>query len=424
VFTTFCLLAMLLAAQYVSGRQKWWWSTAMCLVLTFAVFTRSIGVVLVVTVLAYLLVVKGQGLWKQVALIAAQTAALLGLIVVLTPIQLKDLPPVEYLKDGNARLLLALFNGGSPDGSPADASSAAASPTVPAADSGDRVNMMLDLLSFSFRQHFGYDIRGIALPIGGGTREQKFANSIGIPWLPDLSGFVISALVIAGVIRGLVREGPSLFLTFGVVYFGVLFLWVWNDPRLLYPIIPQIHLGFLLALDAIVTWIIRRFAPPFPSIDFRRLVLAAALLVAVVLLTVRGLQKEGSRLHVGDLQVRTNWINANVPPSAVIMTAAPAVDYLYSGRKTVAYPSPSFSSDQLASYLWDHGVNYILVAPAIQWQEHYVPSYTDETVHLLEVIEGLVGQGRLQLAFSQDRDLVKVFQILPPDSHVGEVRQR
>jgi hypothetical protein len=74
VFTTFCLAAMLLAEQATQRRQNRWWSLLTSVMLTFVAFTRTVGLVLVITVFAYLLFRIGKRVWKELILMGESLA--------------------------------------------------------------------------------------------------------------------------------------------------------------------------------------------------------------------------------------------------------------------------------------------------------------------------------------------------------------
>jgi hypothetical protein len=74
IFITFCLIAMLLTEQAASGKQARWWTTLISFILVFVVFTRTIGVVLLAAIFAYLLFRRGLKYWKYLVLIVVQMA--------------------------------------------------------------------------------------------------------------------------------------------------------------------------------------------------------------------------------------------------------------------------------------------------------------------------------------------------------------
>ncbi len=411
VFTTFCLLAIALAEQAAHRKQNRWWTLSMGTVLMFAIFSRTIGIVLMATILGYLLLIRGRAFCKELGLALAQIAILLGLIVLITPVQLRDLLPSEYLSDNSARLLVLPFTGSGSITPEIDNSPVAAIQPAPSTNWNQKVNLVRNLLIVAIKQHIGMDIRSVALPIGGGEREQELADAAGIPALPSIFGILIFVLVSFGLIRFFTQESPSLFVSFAVVYFAAILFWDWNDTRLLYPIQPQIHLGLLSGLDGIVFFATSGIKRIFSRTKVRTLVFATLVVMLMAGSTYKSMLLDDSRLHAGDIEIRSNWLRANSALSDIIMTEAPETDNLYSGRKTLPYPASVSSLRALEDYLVEHRVNYILVASQIEWQTVYRPEYSGATTDLLPFLLELSSEKRIKLVYSSDQDLIKVFQV-------------
>ena len=416
VFTTFCLMAIVLAGRYAAGQHGRGWTTWMSVALTFAVFTRTIGVVLVLCVAAYVLWLKRARGFKDLALIALQSAALLAVIVALTPVRLRDLLPVKYLQDENARLMLSPFGSGTAPVQPVAVPSAQpdSQPASPAAGpAAGGLSTALNLLSFGVRQHLGRDVRAVAFPFGGGDAEQSLADRLGVPQLPASIGYLTSLLVLIGWLRHVRYDGLSLFIAFGAIYFAVLFLWIWNDSRMLYPIQFQIHLGFLLGLKAIALAVARILRLNQPM-EHRRPVLNA---LVVFVLLVAGVQKSlsiaDSRLHAGDMQARSEWLRLNAGSDAVVMTEAPDVDFLYTRLKMVAYPPRTTSTEQLDALFSQYNVRFVLVAPRIRWQTIYEPEYSGRTQSFLDLAGQLSQPGCVELVYEPSDSLVRVYRVNP-----------
>jgi hypothetical protein len=139
--------------------------------------------------------------------------------------------------------------------------------------------------------------------------------------------------------------------------------------------------------------------------------LASAVLVLWLLSVRKSLQIADSRLHVGDLQARTKWLKANTTPSDIIMTEQPTLDFLYSNRRTIYQPDSLVSATELEDYLVKHEVDYVLIAPQLQWQPSYVPSYGDRTIRFLPLIADLVSESLITRVYSSERDLIEVFKV-------------
>jgi hypothetical protein len=412
VFTTFCLVALAVTEQIAKGSYAYRGRVVLSVALTCALFTRTIGITLIASVFMYLLLRRGRAAWKDIGLCLALMTLLVALIMVATPIRLKDILPSGYFKDENAQFLITplayIFHNG-PGSQPA---SNAEPGSVEDSNTSFQTRLADYFLIWGFEQHIGKDLRLVAVPIGGGEAEQAIANRIGVRALPDFLGYAVAALVILGFARSAREEHVRVFHVFAVVYFASLFFWVWDDRRLLYPIQPQIFLGLVLGLEALASVpaaISQRLNRPFP---FGQQVVMMSVVIPLILLSAyKSLTIEDSRLHAGDLAARTQWLKANSALSDIIMTEAPDVDYLYGGRKTVAYPAELTSLEHLTEYLTASQVRFILLAPHIDWQNTYLPKYDASTTQLLALLSSPDAGPQIRPVFASDRDLIRVFEV-------------
>jgi hypothetical protein len=410
LFTTFCLAAAILAA--IAAQKVWspWRSLLIGVMLVCAVSIRTVGVVLVATVLGVLLYGLKDRFWRELLWIVAAVVLVAGLIVSIAPVQLADLVPARYFAGGDARFLIAL---GLPFVS-ADGIDQLPSRYVTEDDAGtargrvDVAGLSADFLRKA-RRHLLKDLRQAVLPIGGGAREQAFGEWIGVPLLPDLVGALTLVLIVLGFVTWFAHDGVSAFSLFAILHFGALLLWNWKGPRLLYPIQPQLLLAFLLGLEAAVSWVSSLMPGGFAP-RFRRVVLTCCILVLVLLSGYQSFSIPDSRLHAGDLKARTQWIRDNTAPSDILLSEEPVVDFLYGDRKTVRQPESLSSADELGSFLEENAIDFILIAAEIDWQASYVPTYSDETIELLPLIAELASQDVITQVYPTDRDLVQVFQ--------------
>ncbi len=418
IFTTFCLSAMLLAEHFARCRQNWRWSLLLGVILTFVVFTRSVGVILVAAIFGYLLFRRGKPYINQLALVAAAMLTVVGLIIGLTSANLSTVLPQRYLYMGNTSFVILQ----PPDERPS-AEPNIVQPAEAAENTEDRLTADLKaFFIFPVTQHLGVDLREALLPIGGGPREQAFAERIGIPFLPLLLGLLTFGLIVLGYIRWLAQEGLSVFNLFAVVYFGVIFLWVWIGPRLLYPIQPQLFLGLLLGIEAILAWIVSFSSGTgrFARLKTGALVSAVAFLILVSIF--RNLSPSDTRLHVGDIQLHSQWLKSNTSTSAIVMTEEPQIHFLYSGRKTVPYPTASTSASELEEYLLAQHVDYILVSPKLEWQLNYTPAYSARATHMLPFIAHLTATNRVARVYALEQDLIQVYKVQPTSEANASVR--
>lgn len=409
-FTLFCLLAIVLTEEMVTRGPKRTLSLALGIVLVFAVFTRTIGVILVASVLVYLFITKGRTFWREIVLILVQAAVFLGVVVALTSVQMRDLLPLEYLNDENSRLFTI---SAAARGTTTLESKSEPIPSQAPSDWDQRWVAARDLAYLGITRHLGPDVRAIALPIGGGEQERQLFERLGVPALPMLIDYFVSFLVIVGILRAWVLETFSLFLLFAIAYFVALLFWFWKEPRFLYPIQPQIFFGLLMGLAGGIVWLVSKTVRQ-PS---QRRIGNAAFLILVVIMAAGFVFKsttlQDSRLHVGDIALRSGWLRPHSPPSAVILTEFPAPDYVYSGRKTVPYPPLPFSASEFKSYLIEHKITHILLAPPIKWQTSYEPYYSNETNEILPLLDELTINHAVAQVYDSGATLIRVYQVQP-----------
>jgi hypothetical protein len=386
IFTTFCLSALLLTEQGATQElnNRLLFVTLMSITLFFAMFTRTIGLVLMLTIFVYLLVTKRSRIWKELVWIMVGMVCLVMVILALTPVQANNLFPSEYTSQFTSPSHWGQTN--------------IETPLVP--------RLVSSVIEY-FREH----IRRTVLPLGGGQREQAFAQRLGIPVLPVLLGFLVSGIAVLGLASWFINEGASVFLIFAVLYFGFVVMWPWRGTRFLYPIQPQLFFGLLLGIEMILLWATRILNQRGLLLKVRKPTIAIIVFALISVSVYKSLHIDDSRIHVGDLQARSSWLKSNVPSSAIVMTEQPQTDFLYGGRKTVSYGAFS-SISELEHYLSRNNVNYVLIAPQLKWQSNYVPAYSDRTIRVLHLLENLSSENRVVLVYASEGEWVKVFQVL------------
>lgn len=389
VFTTFCLATVMITERVTRSAHSRWWHLLLSATLLFTAYIRTLGVVLVVTVFAYLLWVKGRKAWPVLVSISTQMLLLAGIVVVATTVQSRDLLPLGYIGEFRER---------------------ASSRRQEAPDP------LLSRMAKTAGQHLTQNVAVTLIPAGGRKLDnlaQAVGERIRFPHVAALCGLLVSGVVLFGYARWLASEGLSTFLGFSVLYSGAILLWMGWESRFLYPILPQLFFALLLGIEGTTLWIASWLTPRKPS---RRGFLATkTVAVAVLLITGLSLYKnvneDNSRLHVGDLRERTRWLRYHSLPSDVVMTEEPQTDFLYSGRKTVTYQSFS-SAQELKSYLHAQQVRYILFAPQLNWQAVHTPAYSTGATRTLALLKDLAAQNRVALVYSSAREAVKVFKVL------------
>lgn len=410
VFTTFCVLALILAQRRADGKRG---SLSLCLLslaLMMAVFTRTIGIVLVGVIFAYLFVRVGKRFWKDGALILTGMATFTAIVVVATPVELTDLVPTQYLRDTHATSLTALMSlaaaAPAPDAGPSVAGAPGAMAEKPAA-----------ALTDIARTSQFYALRGIRYTVmgfGGGGGEETLIAHLGQPALADAASVAVAACVLLGLARLLTRDPTLVAVWYTLAYLGALLLWRGQDPRLLYPVLPMLIWGLVSGAQTLAVGMQRllrmRVADPV-----RRAVTSLAVGGWIALSFWASLRPDDSRWHVGDLPSRTRWLAAQ-PSAAVVMTESPATDFLYAAHPTVPYPPAGLASDinTLQVYAQARGVRYVLVAPDIVTPHTgFDAKYSGAAKRTLDQLSTLAEQGHAALVYSDRDSAVQVFELGP-----------
>lgn len=391
VFTTFVLIALFLAEEAAAKRAARGWTLAMSVTLLLAVLIRTVGLVLVFSIFANLLRVRGMKFWKDLALIIVGISVVLGILLAITPLRLDHVLPARYLR------YLGSYR--------SNTSGTAISPVVDPRIYG--------IQAYLFQEHVESDIPQLVFPLLGGGKQQAFAERLGLPWLLTAIGLVTTGLMVLGYYRWFAQEGLSVVRLFTLVYLATLFIWVWEGPRLLYPIQPPLQLALLLGIEGVLLWagsIVSRMIAPT---RFKAVIFAAVFLLLFGGSIYKSLRIDDSRLHTGDLQARSSWLQANTSASDIVMSEDPTADFLYSGRKMVPYPNASASADQFEYYLRNNNIRYILVAPEIKWQPKYIPEYSQATTRILPLLKSLILANRLSVVYSSESELIQVLNIRP-----------
>lgn len=381
-FLAFYLAAMLLAERYALGPVKLHHKLLLAVAIVFTVFTRTIGAAAIAGLGLYLLVRLGKAGVPRLIELALFVAALVLLVVVVTPVHLTDLLPTTYLGQMETYPVRVQQTSGS----------------------------LLQQWLAGGVDYFTRHLRLVIVPVGGGQAETDLARRIGLPFLPALAGLAFSGLMVAGAARLARREGLSAFGLSAVCFIAALFLWPFRAPRFLYPVQPQLFAVFLLGVQALLvagSRLLKSRPALRPAVSATLVALVVALLA---LHTVKAARAADSRAHTGDLAARTAWLAAHTDPGAVVMSELPEVDYLYGGRKIVPLVAAASAAD-LEQALRGQSVGYVLIAPELLWQAAYQPHYSAKTRAILPLVESLAAAGRLELVFANEAELIRVYKV-------------
>lgn len=209
------------------------------------------------------------------------------------------------------------------------------------------------------------------------------------------------------------RLSPTVYL-FEVLYIGIILLWPWRGARFLYPIQPFLYYHFLLGILFIINQV-ERFTPflrkygRFVSYICTGMVIAGILTLSIY----RGVTDSMSSLaYTRDLRIGASWLRENSSQDALIMAQQPQSIYLYAQRQTVDYPAIN-DARELKRYILAQGIDYILVAPKLEWRADGSLQYDNYTRDIvLPFLNLLTETCHLRLVYESTEDMVKVYQVL------------
>ena len=368
VFTTFCLAATLLAERLARRGMRPRYDVLLGLLLALIVITRSVGVLVALPLAAYLA-------WRRRALSdlllpAAGAGVAVALVLICTPVGLDGLFPGRYLNETN-NMLHRVEQSLLPQAEPAPAATGLCiAPKAPVVRNQDSAGPVQAVLSLGQR-HLTRDVTLLFLR----QTDRQLNAKLPIRWAGvtpgRLIGVLVPLLVGLGFLAWLMAEGWSAFNLWGLVYLlGVLFFWRWTDSRMLYPVQPQMYLVLLLGLEFVTRPFLKRVRWRHEASVVLRVALVLGLGMIYLYIDLR---PNPSRPHTGDLALRTACLRAAAPAQAVVMTAEPAIDYLYGGQKTVASPAGCVSPGEFDAWLAVHDIDYLVLAPPVTWQAAAAP---------------------------------------------------
>lgn len=380
-FTLWCVVLMVLTELSARGQEFRGWTIVSGFVVVMTIFTRTIGLVVVLTCAAWLLWVRGRPALTSVARAAAASLAALFLIVAATPVARGDLIPVEYLDQ------------------------------IADPESYRRREVsgtFLSRLLTSAYTHATINLRQVALPLGGGDSERAMFARIGLPGLQVALNLGVAALVAMGWALWIARAGPSAAALAGLTYLLTIPIFPFPRARYLYPVLPQIFFALLLGIAFVSRIAFSRWPRPSSLAERWMPVVATVCLLSVSI--YKDTNRDDTRNHVGDLQLRTEWIRAHTDPDAIVMTEQGQTDFLYGRRRTVPHRQRSDARD-IWAYLRDRRVDYILLGPTLVWQSRYDPAPGRGTQRIVREIAPLIADGRIVQVHASDDGVFRVFLV-------------
>lgn len=372
VFTTWliasCLLIEHLARHPENPRLR---AIGLGLTVTLAIYTRNIGVVLIpVIMIRFVVALKPRQIIVTLGWMGCCAVMFLVSVVLLTPIQPHDLLPVSH-SDQLQR----------PE---------AWDPYLKPQSFSERVvNVAMDYITEM--------IRTAILFVGGGQSEAAFGQRLGIPNLPQITSSLVTVLVAIGLAVMARRRQISLSVILTILFYVlVLIVWPWALWRFLYPLQLFLQLGLLIGIAAVVGLIFRSRWPRLPVIAAGA---AGIVLIGLSLWRVIPLpNRSADSTPVRNFAIEGEWLRANTPVDSVVLAPDPQSVFLYADRRMVPYSNAIDSPAALEATIDQYGVDYIVVAPKVQFIQEGGLRYGRyiETI-LLPLLDSMAQQGRLRL---------------------------
>jgi hypothetical protein len=389
-FTTFILAALILTEKYLSkDGNKPTKSLILGGIAAFALFIRTLGIALwIAIVIRVLLTLPINKSLKILGYMFGGGIAVVLIVIILTPVAIPDLVPVEYVDQfqdpiswGQTQIETSL------------------------------VPRFLSAFTEYTKQH----LRDTITPVGGGKRELEFGKRLGVDNLPLLTGLFIGILILLGSFSFLSKQGvsPTVYL-FEILYFGAILLWPWRGERFLYPLQPFLYYHFLLGILLVIGQIERlKLFSRNASRLISHICVGAVILTTLIFSIYKGFTDNTSSLeYTRDLRVGAIWLRENASNDAVIMAQQPQSIYLYSQRKTIDYPRVA-NATELERLIHEQGVDYILVAPKLEWRADGSLAYDEYTLDvLLPFLNTLTEKELLRLVYESEKDMTKVYQVI------------
>ena len=211
------------------------------------------------------------------------------------------------------------------------------------------------------------------------------------PFGLGIASVLLSLLALAGLILGW-RNGLTATEIYTTLSLGFIVLWPWDPMRFLLPLLPLLLVYVVEAGQALWTWWRRDQAGNAPPSKWIGATVAVGLMVALNLITnfefIGGLDAQGRR-NQGELgqfteiETMLGWVKDNVADNELCASLNPGLVYLYTNRKTVSAQDPLGNWEQWKTW----GVRYLVLTkpygvPAqdsagkpirVAWQSKRVP---------------------------------------------------
>jgi hypothetical protein len=396
VFLTWCLVVFLLTERMISKSSRWN-ALALGAAAIALAYTRTIGWIIVATLLVYVVYKLGKTAWHPLFQSALSAGLVLALVVGLTPVEPSDLFPNEYVEilSGTNRQNPAAQVPTQPDTTPP--TPADAPPPLLQRVYGIGRNVLMHLDSTDW------------LPQQMENEVSQFLRATRLEPLKYLS-LGLLALLLWGGWRWYRHSGLTAFAVIVPPYLVVLMIWAWDGSRMFYPVQPQLAFALLLGLYGMLEWL-AHFLPRDLAPRGVRVVSVFGIVGILMASIAVNFHSSSWFLARENRTVYSAWILTHTPADALILTSEPATDYLYAERVYVPTLRGTYTPQALIQYLRTYHVTYV-IAPALNNpRTDLVRARTGPIVRYNQNVQELVTREILQPRYTNfDADL-SIFQI-------------
>lgn len=275
----------------------------------------------------------------------------------------------------------------------------------------DRVNIALKNINDYGTQL----IPGTVLRFLDSPTLNKATEQYGLQVAQRLVALGIPGLILLGwAIEGYRKKKLDISAIFLLLYLSGIMLWPFKEQgRFLYPVLFLLLVYFALGAKIITNTLIHRL--PWASV--RRILprLLGFLVLSAIL--IPNLREDARRIwldppsrYTPRISLAGDWIRANTPPDAVILTENPFWVFLYTDRKTVPFPYHTPCDWESATISAD----YVFIGPTQKWSTTPEPSNLARDCLLPTMFRE---KQKYRLVFSDPANSYWLFQIASPTSH-------
>lgn len=397
VFLMWCLVVFLLTERVASKTGRWE-PVALGAAAAALVYTRTIGWVIVATLVLYLIYKLGAAAWRRLAIAALSGGLVVALVVGLTPVEPSDLIPAEYLAilSRANRPALAAQNPAQPGTAQLAPDGFATAFLQRAYGVGRNLLLHLDATDW--------------LPLRMQNDASQFLRATRLEFLKYLPGLAILALLGWGAVRWYRTSGITAFAVIVPPYLLILLIWPWVGSRMFYPVQPQLAFAMLLGMYGVLEWL-TRFLPRDAAPRVMRAVSLVTLAVLILISVAVNLRSGAWFLARANSNIYSDWILTHTPPDAVILSSEPATDYLYAERTYASPPDGAYTSRDLIDYLRTYHVTFVIAPAPDNPRTDLVTARTGPIVRYNQTVQELVARDILQPRSAYFDADVTIFQV-------------